>query len=114
MIITDKRFGGEIVASKGKIYKFDSLECMHNFSRAHKDTLGDTFTEYIADTTHDGELIPAKDAKIYEDPNLRSPMGKGYLTSISIDLLNKLIIPGKNIINQKILSWDELKTKLQQ
>jgi copper chaperone NosL len=31
MSIVDQRFGSEIVTQKGKVYKFDAVECMINY-----------------------------------------------------------------------------------
>lgn len=34
MTLMDKRFGAEIVTDKGKVYKFDDLNCLVNFMKA--------------------------------------------------------------------------------
>ena len=31
MTLMDKKFGGELVTGKGKVYKFDDVNCMINF-----------------------------------------------------------------------------------
>ncbi len=40
MLITDNKYGAELITTKGKIYKFDSMECLVEFSLV-KNTLGD-------------------------------------------------------------------------
>ena len=34
MTISDPQFGGEIITTKGKVYKFDDLHCMKGFLKA--------------------------------------------------------------------------------
>lgn len=81
MVLTDKRFGAEIVTAKGKVYKFDSIECMHGFEKSEAAKLGEDYSRFLVDTTNNGELIPADKAFITHDPHLHSPMGKGLLVS---------------------------------
>ena len=74
MTIVDNRFGGELVTSKGKVYKFDAAECLGNFyHRTHE-----SFTWVLfVDFNHPGTLIPAKQAFLLQSDQLHSPMGKG-------------------------------------
>ncbi len=79
MTITDRRFGAEIVTTKGKIYKYDSLECM----LAHAKTLpAEDRRYYVLDAVHSDVLIPVSEASFVNlDPSVRSPMGKGILAT---------------------------------
>jgi len=74
MTIVDKRFGGELVTSKGKVYKFDSLDCLDSFyHRANESFAYVLFVDY----NQPGTLIPAKDAYLLFSSELHSPMGEG-------------------------------------
>jgi len=73
MTIVDKVHGAEIVTFKGKIYKFDSAECMVRF-------LGDFDTSviqlYLTNQYSEPEaLIDATKATFLISENLPSPMG---------------------------------------
>ena len=37
MVVSDQRYGAEIVTTKGKVYKFDSIECMAAYYSKQKD-----------------------------------------------------------------------------
>ncbi|SFV29173.1 nitrous oxide reductase accessory protein NosL [Thermoflavifilum thermophilum] len=74
MTIVDKRFGGELITSKGKVYKFDSIDCLDSFYHsAHESFAYVLFVDY----NQPGTLIPAKDAYLLYSPQLHSPMGEG-------------------------------------
>lgn len=109
MILTDKRFGAEIVSKKGKTYKFDAIECMQDFEKENKDTLGTDYRKYIVNSVQKDNLVPIEKVFIYEDPQLRSPMGKGYLTADSESELLKLVGEGNK---SKIMKWSDLLIKI--
>ncbi|SFR34917.1 copper chaperone NosL [Robiginitalea myxolifaciens] len=74
MVIIDKQHGAEIVTAKGRIYKFDAVECMLNFSADIKDTTGIEFlvNEYIVP----GVLRDAPLATYLISEGIPSPMGE--------------------------------------
>jgi len=75
MQITDNKYGAELVTDKGKIYKFDSIECMIEFSLV-KNTLGDTNNKLlITDFNNPGNLVDARNSFYVKNDKFRSPMG---------------------------------------
>ena len=75
MQITDNKYGAELVTDKGKIYKFDSIECMIEFSLV-KNTLGDTNNKLlITDFNNPGNFIDARNSVYVMNDKFRSPMG---------------------------------------
>jgi copper chaperone NosL len=75
MQITDNKYGAELVTDKGKIYKFDSIECMIEFSLV-KNTLGDTNNKLlITDFNNPGNLVDARISFYVKNDKFRSPMG---------------------------------------
>ena len=73
MTIMDKKFGGEIITGKGKIYKFDALECqvkfeLENFSDERIESYAINF--YVP-----GELINTANSSFVISDNISSPMG---------------------------------------
>ena len=75
MLITDNKYGAELVTEKGKIYKFDSIECMVEFSLV-KNTLGDTNNKLlITDFDKPGNFVDARNSVYVKNDEFRSPMG---------------------------------------
>jgi copper chaperone NosL len=98
MIITDYRFGGELVTKKGKVYKFDSLECLNEYMNLHSDD----YKIYVSDSKQSGNLIEAEKANFEIRSELRSPMGKGILASPA----------DEKDIKGNLISWKDLLPKL--
>jgi copper chaperone NosL len=109
MTITDRRFGGELVTPKGKIYRFDSLECLKEFESKHA---SEKFSVFVMDSTDQGNLISAKDAYFYIAENLRSPMGKGVLVSQRPEKLQDLVHTLTQEKAGQFLRWEETVSKL--
>ncbi len=73
MTIMDKKFGAEMVNSKGKAVKFDSGECMVNY--INSETKFEAAQYLIVNYTSEGELIKAEEAFFLHGGNVNSPMG---------------------------------------
>ena len=75
MMIMDQRFGAEIVTGKGKIYKFDAMECLLNFKMENPDIATVIATEWTNVHNEDSMLYAAHECTYLRSPNLPSPMG---------------------------------------
>jgi len=75
MQISDTRYGTELVTDKGKVYKFDSIECLIEFALV-KNFIGDSNQKFLVtifsmpDTFTDATV-----AHFVKDDDYRSPMG---------------------------------------
>lgn len=80
MTIMDNRFGTEIVTDKGKVYKFDSVECLVSYLDDHKS--GEETYSLVLFTPFDqpGNLVNAYKSHVLQSRSLPSPMGM-YLTA---------------------------------
>ncbi len=78
MNIVDKQHGAEFVTKKGKVYKFDAVECM--LDELKEQNLEEI--KFLLVNTYDAptELIDAEKATYLISENLPSPMG-AYLTA---------------------------------
>ena len=73
MTIVDKQHAAELVTSKGKVHKFDAIECMINYRKDHKDI---QYALYLVnDFSNPGELVDATMATFLISENISSPMG---------------------------------------
>lgn len=86
MQISDARFGAEIVTSKGKIYKFDSIECMITFLRASQEPIHAMLT---VDFSMPQSLIDASNAYYLHTDAIPSPMGANILSFAQKDSCEK-------------------------
>jgi copper chaperone NosL len=73
MTIVDERHAAELVTSKGKVFKFDAIECMVR----HLQNNGQTEFAYslVCDYDNPGSLIDAEKATYLISPGIPSPMG---------------------------------------
>ncbi len=107
MTIVDQRFGCEVVTKKGKVYKFDAVECMVNYvSEKVEDENG---LALLFTNTHDhpGKFIDAHSAKYLVSKNMPSPMGM-YINPFG-DAAEAQKMQQQN--GGEIFSWDELRAK---
>lgn len=76
MTIMDKRFATEVISVKGKIYKFDAVECMAGFLRENPAVANDPESSLLVnDFGHPGTFSDARKAWYLHDASLASPMG---------------------------------------
>jgi copper chaperone NosL len=76
MTISDGRFGAEIITKKGRVYKFDDLQCLLDY-KLEKSNIN--FTDfYVNDYTASNKLIDAQKAFYVQHEDVRSPMGGNY------------------------------------
>lgn len=74
MTLMDKKFGAELVTQKGKVYKFDDINCMLTFYHATEDPLQEFKYKLVVDFTQPSKLIDARDAFYLKSPEIKSPM----------------------------------------
>jgi len=108
MTLMDKKFGAEIVTTKGKVYKFDDVNCMINF--INSGYLEDETIEHklIVDYTQPGKLIRAEKAYYLKSDEIRSPMASGvaaFETEVTM-------LKHKPELKAIILDWGELITQI--
>lgn len=100
MVISDPKFGGEIIYKTGKVLKFDSLTCVAAHQKDNKEKIEKIYTH---DFNRPGKFVEVNQAFFLQSPKIRGPMGVDILgtdSDVSVRELNKKM-PGK------ILSWDD-------
>ncbi len=76
MVLDANGHGGQIISSTGRVYTFDSVECMANHLRAGVEAEG-VRSLWVVDFSEPGSLVPAEEAFYLVSPMLASPMGLG-------------------------------------
>ena len=79
MMVMDKRYGAELVTDKGKIYFFDSIECLVGYIDNQKITKDDYHSLWVSNYADPGNIIDASKAIYLKNDELRSPMGLNAL-----------------------------------
>lgn len=103
MIIMDKNFGGELISSKGKIYRFDDLRCIVDFINSGKADKA-TSEIYFLVYNGDGSFIKSDSALLMKSDAFRSPMGGN--TAAFKDAASREEIMKK--MNGVAVKWDDL------
>ena len=103
MTIADPRYGAELVTTKGKVYKFDAIECMVHYQQQDEVP---TAALYLVNTYDDpGVLKPAEACRFLISKELPSPMGANLTAFSSTNQLQKVISEE----NSKVFSWATLR-----
>ena len=74
MTIVDKQHAAELVTSKGRVYKFDAIECQVQYLQQHQD-IGFSYFLVTDYASTEGDLLAAENCTYLISPNLSSPMG---------------------------------------
>jgi copper chaperone NosL len=74
MTVSDVRYGAEVVARTGRVYTFDSIECVASWVMSSPLASGAKGV-WVADYST-GALVPADSALFVKGGNLHSPMGR--------------------------------------
>ena len=76
MLVSDARFGAQVVTRTGKTLTFDSIECMNKFVKTM--ATGDVREVWVVDASQPGALVRLAEAKTIGDGALHPPMGSLY------------------------------------
>lgn len=107
MTLMDNKFGAEIVTSKGKIYKFDDVNCMLNFYNSGKVSAEEVSNILVVDFSKPEKLIDATNALYVKSESVRSPMASNVAAFESNEDLKEMNKEWNGIQ----LSWGELQTQ---
>lgn len=72
MTIAEPHFAAELISSKGKVFKFDDLDCLLRFEKEKQ--LKNHRGVYVHDYTKNNVLIDATSAWFFKSEELKSPM----------------------------------------
>jgi len=104
MTLMDNKFGGELVTKKGKVFKFDDLNCMVNFYHSGHVQPEDFGHKLVVDFLNPGVLTEAEFAFFLKSDRVRSPMASGIAAFADEPSLKK----HKKELGGIYLSWQEV------
>ncbi len=105
MAIADRRFGAELVTTKGKVHRFDSIECLAAFQQSLPAPAPDNSRIWVTDFNAPGSFVRGDNASIIVAEHQESPMGVGLLATSSRESAERTI----PIVGGKIVTWDEIR-----
>ena len=106
MTLVDKKFGAEAVTNKGKVYKFDDVNCMVNFYNS-QETPDNVSLLLVIDFDSVDQFVDAREGFYVKSPMIKSPMGSQVASFSTREQLKKYN-KGWNGIE---LAWGELVTQ---
>lgn len=74
MTLADKRFGGELVTNKGKVFVFDDINCMLSYYHSSELDPAELAFTLVVDYEHPAEFLEAGQTFFVKSDQLRSPM----------------------------------------
>ena len=74
MTLMDRKFGAELVTTKGKVYKFDDINCLFNFYNEGSVNKDDFRFKLVVDFSQPEKLIDAEKAVYLKSGEIKSPM----------------------------------------
>ena len=74
MTLMDPKFGAELVTTKGKVYKFDDINCLFNFYNEGSVNKDDFRFKLVVDFSRPEKLIDAEKAVYLKSGEIKSPM----------------------------------------
>jgi copper chaperone NosL len=107
MTLMDDKFGAEIVTKKGKVYKFDDVNCMLGFYHSDFEEQGNMAHLLVINFAQPNQLIDATNSWYLKSELIRSPMASGlaaFATEEEYSLYKK---EWKAIL----MSWGETNTQ---
>ena len=107
MKLMDPHFGAVMVTDKGRVFKFDDLNCMFRFSDEFEGEITSEFDFRTVDYEHPGKLIDARSAFYLKSEQLHTPMD-GEVAAFSNQ---KSFQAAKKKFPGVYLVWGELTTQ---
>lgn len=112
MTIVEDHYGTELLTSKGKAYKFDSIECLSAFVIKQEVSTDKTHELYFTDFEDPGNLHPLPEMIFVQAKKLKSPMGlnlSGYRQQKTADDVALLyfgeVMTWEQVLNFVETSW---------
>lgn len=101
MTIADNRFGSELVTSKGKVLKFDAIECLVEYHNHAEETFA---INLVSDFASPGKFIDSQQAFFLKSEAIPSPMGMNLSAFSSLNEAEKVMKDNGG----ELLRWDEV------
>jgi copper chaperone NosL len=107
MTLVDKKFGAELVTNKGKVYKFDDVNCLLNFYNSGQEDEQGYKHKLVIDYLNPEKFVDATEAFYLKSSEIRSPMNSQVAAFSSKKDMDQY----KKSWNGIYLAWGEVVTQ---
>ncbi|MEZ4944592.1 MAG: nitrous oxide reductase accessory protein NosL [Cyclobacteriaceae bacterium] len=107
MTLMDNKFGAELVTKKGKVYKFDDINCLLDYYNSNEEEQTEYAHKLVIDFTKPGTLIEASNSHYLKAEEIKSPMASKIAAFEDYELMKA----NKEKWNGIYLSWGEVVTQ---
>lgn len=107
MKLMDNKFGAELVTKKGKVYKFDDVNCLLEYYNAHEGEQTEYAHKLVIDFSKPGTLIDASNSHYLKADEIKSPMASQIAAFEDYELMKE----NKENWSGIYLSWGEVVTQ---
>jgi copper chaperone NosL len=104
MTIVDQQHAAQLVTTKGKVFKYDAIECMLRAKDADEEYQVILVNNYL----DPGKLMEAKTATFLVSPAMPSPMGAN-LSALPTEVEAEAL---QNRVGGELFSWDEIRQNI--
>jgi len=104
MGISDLRFAGELITGKGKVYKFDAIECLAAYYQELKSSEQNNVKLWVHDFLKPQKWLSAKSAIFMRSDQIHSPMSLNLLAVASDSEMTQV----QQQFGAKRISWKDL------
>jgi len=104
MGIQDKKFGGEILTRKGKVYKFDDPRCLLDFVESEGMTKKEISSIYFVDYSGSHQFVRSDESFLLAAEALHSPMG-GNIAAFANQDSAKIY---QQEFQGKLIKWEDI------
>ncbi len=102
MTVSDIRFGAETISDKGRIYKFDDINCMVSFKKTNENIIMEQY--FVADYSANNQLIDATKALYVTHETIKSPMSSNTAAFSQKNAAESIA----NVASVKVVSWENI------
>lgn len=104
MTISDAKYGAEIITKKGKIFKFDEINCLLSYIRAGNLNAADVKDYYFTDFCSNDKLVNQTTCFLMKSNQLKSPMRGNVAAFSNMDSLK--VYSGK--LSGETIKWSQI------
>jgi len=104
MTLADRRFGAEIVTTRGRMLQFDDAGCVAEHLSTRAIGLDEVSSIWVIDYTRPDTLIDATTAHFAQSEAFRTPMGSGLAATADRATADSLALA----TGGKVHTWDEV------
>jgi copper chaperone NosL len=105
MILMDNKFGSELVTTKGKVLKFDDVNCLLYYMKEYEITEAQLAHMLIIDFNSPETLIDLKQSHYLKAGEIKSPMASNIAAFADVEIRNQYLQQWEG---SEALNWMEI------